>query len=340
MTANLIAGARDVLDSLRAERWLVVGAAMTTVSGIAAFALIPVTGMVNSPTLGVGLLWLILTAVVVGCHVIVGTIKMARSGDERPLAILWSRLKSKQTLFVAVGTLLLAENLLFFCIIKPQLGQLVAFTADPLLADIDYYLFGADPWLLIEWFKHPGMELIYHRGWFLWLAFVAVYLLSLPSSREKDRLLISYMMLWSIFGPLVHLMLPAAGPVFFDELGFGDRFTGLRQSDSSQTVATYLWTGYSGKIFYPAGGISAMPSLHLTTMFWSLIAIRNTRWLAFGIAFTTYIFLGSIAIGWHYAVDGLAGAVGALVCYWAAGAFADGKLGLASILPAKRIAPA
>ena len=85
MAANLITGARDVLDSLRAERWLVVGAVMTAVSGIAAFALIPVTGMVNAPDFGAGLLWITLTAVVVGCHVVVETIKMARSGHERPL---------------------------------------------------------------------------------------------------------------------------------------------------------------------------------------------------------------------------------------------------------------
>src|SRR5688500_3599561 len=135
MSSSWIEIARRLMDYLRAERWLVIGAAVTAASGTLAYLLIPLTGMVNMPTAGVALLWVTLSLVVIGCHTVLQTIDLARNGEARPLSILWSRLKTRQALIVMIGTLLMAENLLFFCIIKPQLGQLVNFSADPLLAD-------------------------------------------------------------------------------------------------------------------------------------------------------------------------------------------------------------
>lgn len=299
------------------ERWVYVGAGITAASGAAAYALLPVTGMANAPTFLVSPLWLSLTATVAACHLFWQIIKLMVKGQPNPTATILAGIDWRQAKTVIIGTVLLALNLTFFCMIKPQLGQLVDFWADPLLADIDHWVFGADPWRLILWFDHPGMPNLYHRGWFFWLAFVAFYLLRRPDSPEKDRLIISYLLMWSV-GPLVHLLMPAAGPVFFDDLGFGDRFADLRQDRYTSGAAYYLWDGYVNRTFHPAGGISAMPSLHLATMFWSIIAVRNTRWFAFAIFFTAYIFLGSIATGWHYAVDGIAGGLVALFCYFAA----------------------
>lgn len=317
-------------SALRKERWLFVGAGITAISGIAAYALLPVTGMVNWPSYSVMLLWLILTATVVLSHVFADTIKMMLRGQDRPVAALWGRIDRRKVAVIGAGTLLLALNLAFFCMIKPQLGQLEDFWADPLLADLDRWIFGVDPWKLFPWFHSPFLSLTYHRGWFLWIAFATFFVLRMPAGAEKDRLLISYLMLWSFFGPLVHLAMPAAGPVFFDDLGFGDRFAGLVQEPYTRGAANYLWTGYVNKTFNPAGGISAMPSLHLATMFWTLIAIRNTRWLAAGWAFTAFIFIGSIAVGWHYFVDGVAGGIGAVLAYCLVG----GKI--ADIFPALR----
>jgi hypothetical protein len=307
------------------ERGIYVGAGITAATGIVAYALMPVTGMVNTPTYIVSPFWLTLMIGVIGCHLLWQTMVLAIRGEDQPIAKLRSRFELKQAAVVCLGCIVLASNLSFFGMIKPQLGQLVDFTADPLLADLDHFLLGADAWRLLEWFDHPGMPLLYHWGWFVWLAIVIYYLLKQSASDEKDRLLISYVAMWSIFGPLVHLALPAAGPVFYEDLGLGNRFAELQQAPESQAVKAYLWNGYVSKTFNPAGGISAMPSLHLATMFWTIIVLRNARWwLAFAVAYTVYIFLGSIAIGWHYAVDGIAGGIGAVLCYALAGVrFAD-----------------
>ena len=301
------------------ERGLYVCGGITAVSGVVAYGLVPITGMTNSPTTTIFFGWLTFMVFVGACHVLWTTVKMATQGLERPLAALLASVDFNQIKNICLWSILLALNLMFFCTLKAQLGQIVSFSADPLLADIDKMLLGSDAWRLTEWFNHERLSIIYHRGWFIWLAFVIFYLCKRPASSEKERLLISYVLMWSIFGPLVHLMLPAAGPVFYSELGYGDRFVALDQSARSLAVKGYLWDGYVTKTFYPASGISAMPSLHLATMFWSLIAIRKSRWIIFGWLFTAYIFLGSIAIGWHYAIDGIAGGMGAVLCYWVAG---------------------
>ena len=300
------------------ERGLYICAGITALSGAVAYGLVPITGMTNAPTTTIFRGWLIFMGFVAACHVLWITVRMASLGLDRPLAALLAKVDWQQIKSICLWSVLLALNLMFFCTIKAQLGQIVSFSADPLLADIDKMLLGADAWRLTEWFNHEKLSIIYHRGWFFWLAFVIFYVCKQPASFEKDRLLLSYVMMWSFFGPIVHLMLPAAGPVFYSELGYGNRFVELEQSARSLEVKAYLWDSYVNKVFYPASGISAMPSLHLATMFWSLIAIRNTRWLAFGWLFTAYIFLGSIAIGWHYAIDGIAGGLGAVLCYWIA----------------------
>ena len=64
-------------------------------------------------------------------------------------------------------------------------------------------------------------------------------------------------------------------------------------------------------------GISAMPSMHvaLATLF-ALVGWRTNRWV--GIATTLFaviIQIGSVHLGWHYAIDGYAGAVGMIVIW-------------------------
>jgi hypothetical protein len=301
-------------------RGFYVCAGITAAMWAAAYALLPFTGMANLPIYTPLPLWLSMMGLVLACHIFAKTVRLMLAGRERPIATMWSEVDWGQAKKLGAWTVLMAVNLSAFCMIKPQLGQIVPFSADPLLARADYLLFfGHDAWRVFGWFNHPYLSNIYHRAWFLWLAFVLFWLTTRPESEEKSRLMIGYCLMWGVFGPLVHLMLPAAGPVFYQALGYGDRFADLHQGARTDAVARYLWTGYVDKTFNPAGGISAMPSLHLATMFWSLIAIRRTKWIWFGWAFTTYIFIGSIVIGWHYAIDGIAGGIGALLCYWIAG---------------------
>jgi hypothetical protein len=48
----------------------------------------------------------------------------------------------------------------------------------------------------------------------------------------------------------------------------------------------------------------------------TLYAYRHARWAGrIFLAFTTVIMIGSVALAWHYAVDGYVGAAVALACW-------------------------
>ena len=64
-------------------------------------------------------------------------------------------------------------------------------------------------------------------------------------------------------------------------------------------------------------GIAAFPSLHVgfqTYVFLWMRRLWTSGEVLFGI-FVVVIFLGSMITGWHYFIDGVAGAALALGCY-------------------------
>ena len=78
-----------------------------------------------------------------------------------------------------------------------------------------------------------------------------------------------------------------------------------------------LWQSYKAG-FGPVEGVSAMPSMHVGTTILFILCAREAKivWLQrFAWVFSALIFLGSIHLGWHYAVDGYAGALVALLCW-------------------------
>jgi membrane-associated phospholipid phosphatase len=140
-----------------------------------------------------------------------------------------------------------------------------------------------------------------------------------PPSNRKTGILLTYFLLWSLFGPAVHTLLPAAGPVFYARLGYGARFASMPTVAETSDLAKYLWRIYSSTTFGPGAGISAMPSLHIATSAWMVIAVRvvDRRLVIPMAAAAALIFALSISLGWHYAVDGLVGAAGAVGIWFA-----------------------
>lgn len=297
------------------ERWVWPSLLLTLAMGGISVALMPVVDMVNTPKVWSFWMWMTLMLAISGTVLLFHVIKMLLSGVESPIAELRSNFDLHRALPVLVGCAISGLNIAFFGWMKPILGQLVPFTADPWLADLDLMIFGTDPWLLIGWFEHPFADRLYHQFWFVFIAAVLLAVLVREPSREKNAIMVGYFCLWTILGPLLHLSMPAAGPLFYDEFGHGDRFIELVQPDYAALLANYLWEGYTGRVYNPGGGISAMPSLHIATMAWTVIALWRTKWVWLAIIVSIYMWIGSIYLGWHYWVDGLAGAIGALAIH-------------------------
>lgn len=219
--------------------------------------------------------------------------------------------------------------------LKIHIPVLHPFDWDTYFFKLDRQLhFGIDPWVILQ----PIMDFdtitvicnIFYAFWFfvmfgalLWFGFQK------QVTELRTRFFISYMLLWFIGGGLMALFFSSAGPAFYGNLGLhDDPYVGLmsylnsvdqRVSVSSVSAQKILWDGYLGltKPF----GISAFPSMHNGSAFLVALSFRQiSRTLSnimFG--FTAVIFLSSVHLGWHYAVDGYAAFGIALLCWWVAG---------------------
>lgn len=304
------------------REWLVPSLALTFLLGASALFLMPdYSGVL--PALGLLPLWLASAIAVAGICGLPALWKLMRAGVTSPTAhiLRLARQNWGSIVLVLVGMTVAGLNMITFMWSKPLLNHLVPFWADPLLANADYYLFlGRDPSSLLGWLNSMPTAIFYHRAWFALMVMTLLMVLSRPPSAEKSSIMVSYFILWSVAGPLIHLLLPAGGPVFFDDLGYGDRFTGIDVPEEMAQMSDYLWTVYSGSQFAPGAGISAMPSLHIATTAWMMIAVHvlARRWSGAMAAVGILIFLLSISLGWHYAVDGIVGGAAAVACYLAA----------------------
>ncbi len=296
--------------------WLLPATTLTALSGALALALIPNRSGVL-PAIGIILPWMMVAALLAS---LCAVLTLAVNGERHPLARIHHSLSRSRPwlMLIAVGLFLAGINMTTFMWTKPLLNHLVPFWADPLLADLDHRLFGGrDPWTLFTWLNTGPAALFYHRGWFAMMILALILTLAAPPSPRRSAALLTYFALWSVIGPAIHMLVPAAGPVFFEQMNYGRRFAGLRAASETREMADYLWTLYSTGGFGPGSGISAMPSMHIASTIWIVICIRNfgRRLIVPTVIAGLLIVLLSIALGWHYAVDGIAGAGAAVLCY-------------------------
>ena len=301
---------------MRERDWLVPSLVLTLVSGAFGLAMIPDHSGVM-PAVGILPLWMFAAAIFGSFY---GFFAMMAARVESPIGRTRAFFVDEwqKPAFLLFCLFLAGVNMTTFMWVKPLLNYLVPFWADPMLADADRTLFlGHDPWTLLTWLNSRAMAVFYHRGWFAMMILTLILVLSARPSAEKSATMLTYFVLWSIIGPVVHALLPAAGPVFYAQLGYGDRFADLQAVPETMEVAQYLWTIYAGQGFGPGSGISAMPSLHIATTVWMILAVRTfaPRWTVPTAAAGLLIFLLSISLGWHYALDGIVGGAAAWLCY-------------------------
>ena len=70
----------------------------------------------------------------------------------------------------------------------------------------------------------------------------------------------------------------------------------------------------------PGGGISAMPSMHVAVSLWLALVMQAyfPRLQFLGWAYFTVILIGSVHLGWHYAVDGIVASAIAIAAWLSA----------------------
>jgi hypothetical protein len=215
--------------------------------------------------------------------------------------------------------------------LKPAIPALKPFSYDTAMMAFDRLLhFGTDPWVLLQPVLGYGwvtfLVNIAYNFWFIalfgawfWFGFHK------QASELRTRFFLSYMLSWWIGGGLLAVFFSSAGPCYYSLIGLTpDPFAPLMAYHQAvdQTIPlwfldtqTLLWDGYQGKTL--ALGISAFPSMHNASAILFALAFRHVN-KGLGRFFGVYaliILVGSVHLGWHYAVDGYAGILIGLVSW-------------------------
>jgi membrane-associated phospholipid phosphatase len=152
--------------------------------------------------------------------------------------------------------------------------------------------------LIVELGLFYGLWHLVHLGSVLWI-------LHWPASTDKSRFIIGCILSWAI-GMVLAYIFSSAGPIFTG------RFDPALAPESVRRVTQFLWANYLQGTAILGGGISAFPSMHVALAVWFALALqsRGLGWLGWCYAFG--VFACSVILGWHYSLDGVAGAAVAM----------------------------
>ncbi len=211
---------------------------------------------------------------------------------------------------------------------KRAIPAMQPFGWDARFADLDRTLhFGRHPW---EWLQpvldYPFSTWLIDRlyfGYFVCVVLTFAWQAWSSHRAVRRRFLVSVSLAWLLMGNWLATLFSSVGPCYFRYVaGPGDPYAGLfqRLSQISEThplaapwLQEHLWASYLTGMTAPYRGISAMPSMHVAiTFLFVLTAFARSRWL--GLVFGAYlaaIVVGSVLLGWHYAVDAYASLLGA-----------------------------
>ncbi len=235
-----------------------------------------------------------------------------------------------------------------FSVLKGAIGVVTPFAWDAVFAELDRAIhFGAAPH---DWLRpildRPDLLFVVTVGYSLWffvqIASIVLCCCAIGRPALRHQYLMSFMLVWLVGGFLVASAFASAGPVYFDRLGLGgyyaplmDRLHAAHLSHPvwALKVQDILWDGFTG-VREGSAGISAFPSMHVATATLFALAARwiNPWLFAVSVAFWALTMIGSVVLAWHYAVDGYAATLIAILAWRLSGAygrrFGSGALGL------------
>lgn len=238
---------------------------------------------------------------------------------------------------LAVGVPILILNAILmaaFTSVKNAIPFIVPFYFDPYAAQIDRILHGGDAWRAIymvagnSWF--PTLLDFAYGLWFpVVFGTLVIAAFSLKDSRVRAQYLVSYVICWAVLGNLMAILLSSVGPIyyhdFYTDQPFGDLIAYLQGVHQSRPLGAVTIQPLILECFKlgecPVGGISAAPSMHVAMAALTAIYIsRINSWLGWAAwAFTGVILVGSVYLGWHYAIDGYISLLLVPLIWWGAG---------------------
>jgi hypothetical protein len=247
-------------------------------------------------------------------------------------AVAWQRIRcdflSRERVLLALPILALWPiTASAFSYLKSVIPLVQPFYLDPVLRAWDLRLhFGIDPWRILQpLLGYTWITYLINFGYALWF-FVLQATLVLQSGAAGNRqrrlqFLVTMALAWALIGSLGATLMSSAGPCFYAlVVGGPDPYAPLMDylhgvaatlgewhlPFTALVLQDLLWESYATNGFGLAKGISAAPSMHVASswIIWRLSWDLGRRARIAGSIFLAFIVIGSIHLGWHYAVDG------------------------------------
>ncbi|HBC3537994.1 phosphatase PAP2 family protein [Vibrio parahaemolyticus] len=214
--------------------------------------------------------------------------------------------------------------------LKSLIPLINPFKWDHTFAELDRLLhFGVAPWELTHsLFSSPWASLSINFAYNLWFflmwgsAFFFCIYYKLPLLRLQ--FLLTFALLWMINSIWFATLFSSAGPCYMELLTGDAQYAPLMKLLTAQSLylenigasplwslstQDYLWHEYLENANSFGSGISAMPSMHVSMSVLMALSIcrLNKKLGYFAYAFAILIQIGSVHLGWHYAIDGYVG---------------------------------
>jgi hypothetical protein len=165
-----------------------------------------------------------------------------------------------------------------------------------------------------------GLDLYYTSVYFILFIGVTAALLGLLDAAGRLRFAAAFAMVW-MAGTALYLLVPSWGPAF-SATPLVER--ALRSMPHTVWVQRQLYGELASLVNHPLaprlvrfGSVAAFPSLHVAVLTLFTLALRRLSRLGFvlGLAGAGLMLLGSVITGYHFLIDGEAGALLAAVAW-------------------------
>jgi hypothetical protein len=247
-----------------------------------------------------------------------------RDRPKRPATYLWRKLTGDWLLgerLMRGAPIFIVYPIFFgaFTSYKYAIGKIVPYYFDPYARVIDRALHGQDAWMLLAPVLGYGSTIILDFVYILWFVVMCAMLgfasFVLADQRLRTQYLVAFVLCWMFIGVVAATLLSSVGPCFYAHFYGNDAYAYitdyLASVDANHSLTALraqnmLLSSLSNAVPGLGVGISAAPSMHVAIA--ALNAILLSRFgrlaAALGWIYCAIILVGSVHLGWHYALDG------------------------------------